>query len=46
MFDTSEAMGDRADEREVESDSDNVEENKRIRELKTTIENKTELTYV
>jgi hypothetical protein len=46
MFDTSEAMGDRADEREVESDSDNVEENKRRGELKTAIGNKTELTYV
>jgi len=44
MSHTSEAIGDRTDE--VESDSDNVEENKRRGELKTTIENKTELTYV
>jgi hypothetical protein len=44
MFHTSEAMGDRTDE--VELDSDNVEENKRRGELKTAIENKTELTYV
>jgi hypothetical protein len=46
MFDSSEAMGDRADEVELESDSDDVDQNKRRRELKTAIENKTELTHI
>jgi hypothetical protein len=45
MFDSSEAMGDRAGGEELESDSDDVDENKRRGELKTAIGNKTEITH-